>query len=81
MACHVCARYKQNGGGRVIRCRECEACSHTPCVDELTCVEYYAFGCDVENGRDIAIGLDVSALPKTSPRWCPLRQRKENENG
>jgi hypothetical protein len=54
-------------------CRECDKCWATPWADEITGGEYYVFVCS-PTSREIGTGNDESdALPKTSPRWCPLR--------
>ena len=58
-----------------MRCRECEYCKAQPFADEMTGDEGWEFYCGAgRRYREIGAGADESdALPKTSPRWCPLR--------
>jgi hypothetical protein len=70
----------------MIRCRECEDCKDEPFADEDTGFEGWAFECKSplldkrKHTGWIGAGLDESdALPKTSPRWCPRRARKEQK--
>ena len=48
--------------------------SHWNKLDEFT-------GCSVVNGKRFAMSDPEYAKSSTRPKWCPLKEVKENENG
>ncbi len=54
---------------RVPHCAECERCQ---CIDFI----YKDYYCCEENDTMRRVGnLGVDHPPKTSPKWCPLRNK------
>lgn len=54
---------------RVPHCVECERCQ---CMDFIY-KDYYC--CEENDTMQIFGRLGVDHLPKTSPKWCPLRDK------
>ncbi len=54
---------------KVSHCSECEYLKIYNCV-------YKNYYCDNEDRTDDMGKLGVDYLPKTSPEWCPLREKE-----
>lgn len=58
---------------RVPHCAECERCQ---CID-FTYKDYYC--CEEHDTMRIFGRLGVDHPPKTSPKWCPLRENIDSD--
>lgn len=59
---------------KVLKYKECEQYIKNQSI--VTCASYHQ--CAVENNKTIA--YHDKDLPKTSPKWCPLRKVKGAQN-
>ena len=58
---------------RVPHCSECERCQCTDFIYK----DYYC--CEENDTMQIFGSLGVDHPPKTSPKWCPLRDKKNEQ--
>lgn len=59
---------------RVPHCAECERCQCTDIIYK----DYYC--CEENDTMQIFGSLGVDHPPKTSPVWCPLRDKSPQQN-